>query len=1080
MESARILIIDGDPCLLRATGLLLTEAGFRVLEADSGTGGLSMVKEAEPDLVLLGRPLPDMDCTDLCRLLKTEKAPHSFVVFLSEAGRGSDPEPEDLEAGADAYIARPISNEELLERVRLMVRLHRAQAARRDIEEQHISTSPTPEGMQHTRAEEALRRERDLVTRIAETSPASIIVVDRQGQITFANAMAQQVLGLTKDESTRLPLNAANWRITDYAGKHFPEDQLPFRQVLASGQPVHDGRHAIEWPDGKRQLLSINAAPLLDEEGGVSGVVASVEDITERIRAEAALRESEARYRLLVEDQNDMIIRFDTEGRLLFVSPTYCETFGKTADELLGKKFLPLVHEEDRGRIAQTLQELQQEPHSANHEERALTRSGWRWFSWSNRATLDQSGEVREIIGVGRDITQRKLAEDALAASEEKYRTIIESIPVGMHMYRLQDAGNLVFVDSNPAAGRILGVDHKRFVGLTIEEAFPALAETEVPEQYRRVAGMGETWRNDEIVYEEGQIAGAFEVHASQTSPGMMVAAFIDITDRKRAEQMLQESEATLRSIFRVAPIGIGLVSDRVILRVNQRVCEMVGYSREELLGQDVQMLYADLLEYERVDKDKYAQITRWGTGTVETRWRCKQGGVIDVLLSSTPLDRDDLTAGITFSALDITERKQTMDALRQQRREAEALRQTSLVLGAFLDRDQVLDHLLDQIETVIPYDSANVMLIEGGIARITHQRGYELAGTAEATAALRLEVDKVPNLHWMLIERRPHIVSDTWTDPDWVRLEPTGWIRSWAGAPIVVRNETVAFFSMDSRTPGFYTAEHANLLLAFAAHAAIAFENAMLYSEVQMAYEEQKRAQAQLIQSAKLAAVGELAAGVAHEINNPLTSVLGFSELLLRNSTLDGPTRKDLTIIVEEARRARDIVRGLLDFSRQTESFFARVEVNQVLRDTLDLLRRQIKNRNVAIEERYEQGLPELSLAAGRMKQVFLNLITNALNAMPGGGTLSVSSQRLEDEVAMCIGDTGLGIPKEVLPRIFEPFFTTESTGRGTGLGLSVSLGIVQEHGGRITVESQVGVGSIFTVWLPIEPAALEGNYGG
>ncbi len=843
------------------------------------------------------------------------------------------------------------------------------------------------------------------------------------------------------------------------------------------------------------------------------------------------------------------------------------------------------------------------------------------------------------------DDGQQRHAEKALAASEEKHRTIIESIPVGMHMYRLEDDGSLVFFDSNPAAGRILGVDHKQFVGLTIEEAFPALAETEVPEQYRRVAETGETWRNDEIIYREGQIAGAFEVHAFQSSPGRMVAAFFDITDRKRAERRLQESEATLRSIFRVAPVGIGLVSDGVLSQVNQRVCEMVGYTREELLGQGEQVLFPDSHEFERAGREKADQIAERGTGTVETRWRRKQGGEIDVLLSSTPLDQKDVTAGITFSALDITERKQTMDALRrrtnqlealrqvglelttelnleallrsiasrsvgllecsagslyllrsspellelvvavgmdqmhvgttllrgeglagkiletgeplmvnnyrqwdgraavyegtafaavlgvpicwgeeslgvldvvadaprvfspadtellslfatqvaiaiqnarlfqaeqQRRREAEALRQMSLVLGAYLDRDQVLDRLLQQIETVIPYDSANVMQIEDGIARITHQRGYERTGTAEATAALRLEVDNVPNLRWMLKERRPHIVSDTWTDPEWVRFEPTGWIRSWAGAPIVVRNEVVAFFSMDSQTPEFYTAEHADLLVAFAAHAAIAFENAMLYTEVQTAYEEQKRTQAQLIQSAKLAAVGELAAGVAHEINNPLTSVLGFSELLLRNTALDEATRADLTIIVEEARRARDIVRGLLEFSRQSESSFDRIDVNRVLCDTVDLLRRQIEDRKVVVEECYGQGIPLLPLDVGRMKQVFLNLIANALKAMPDGGTLDLSSQMIGDGVAIYISDTGLGISDDILPRIFEPFFTTWPVGQGTGLGLSVSLGIVQEHGGRITVESRVGEGSTFTVWLPIESATMEENHGG
>jgi signal transduction histidine kinase len=357
-------------------------------------------------------------------------------------------------------------------------------------------------------------------------------------------------------------------------------------------------------------------------------------------------------------------------------------------------------------------------------------------------------------------------------------------------------------------------------------------------------------------------------------------------------------------------------------------------------------------------------------------------------------------------------------------------------------------------------------------MAYITHHRGYDEPGTVEQIEALRLPVDEFSTLQYMFTSHRPLVISDTRDDPRWTLLEPLGWIRSFASAPIIVRDAVIAFFGLESRTPGFYAEEHTSLLEAFAAHAAVAIENSRLLVEARAAYAELKRAQSQLIQSAKMAAVGELAAGVAHELNNPLTSVLGFAELLIWNADPDDPESQDLTVIIEEARRARDIVRRLLDFSRQTEFYRERADLNQILGETLDLLRRQMEHSGVWLAEQFAPDLPPLRLDIGSMKQVFLNILANALYAMPQGGELTVRSERAGDEVAIRFTDTGVGISAENLARIFDPFFTTKPVGKGTGLGLSVSLGIVQEHGGRITVESQgqSGEGSTFTVWLPIE----------
>jgi PAS domain S-box-containing protein len=244
---------------------------------------------------------------------------------------------------------------------------------------------------------------------------------------------------------------------------------------------------------------------------------------------------------------------------------------------------------------------------------------------------------------------------------------------------------------------------------------------------------------------------------------------------------------------------------------------------------------------------------------------------------------------------------------------------------------------------------------------------------------------------------------------------------------------------------------------------------------ELELRMGELRRTQAQLIQAAKMAAVGELAAGIAHELNTPLNSVLGSSELLLERADLEGRDRERLESIVRQARKASDIIQNLLDFAGQTGSLRDWADVNQVARDSLTLLRQRLENGGIILVEEYAADLPVLLLDASRMKEVFLSLAINALQAMPDGGRLTVRSEQRGDRVAMTFADTGEGIPSDVLPRIFEPFYTTRPVGQGTGLGLSVSLGIVQEHGGSMQAESEPGQGATFVVWLPVERGEPE-----
>ena len=264
------------------------------------------------------------------------------------------------------------------------------------------------------------------------------------------------------------------------------------------------------------------------------------------------------------------------------------------------------------------------------------------------------------------------------------------------------------------------------------------------------------------------------------------------------------------------------------------------------------------------------------------------------------------------------------------------------------------------------------------------------------------------------------------------------------------------------------FTPEELRLTEGIALQGALAVENSRLYEGVKAQMAELQRTQAQLVQSTKLAAIGELAANIAHEINNPLTTVLGFASFLAERLKTDDPMREELGLIQEEASRARDIVRDLLQFSRQRDFSPEAVDLNIVLEQVIAMVRRQGALNAVTLEERYTPDLPPVEVDVSRIKQVFLNIINNAVYVMPDGGSLTVTTTAVDGAVRVAFTDTGPGIAAEHRDRIFDPFFTTKPEVSGTGLGLSVSLGIVQSHGGTIEVETELGRGSTFSITLP------------
>jgi two-component system NtrC family sensor kinase len=231
------------------------------------------------------------------------------------------------------------------------------------------------------------------------------------------------------------------------------------------------------------------------------------------------------------------------------------------------------------------------------------------------------------------------------------------------------------------------------------------------------------------------------------------------------------------------------------------------------------------------------------------------------------------------------------------------------------------------------------------------------------------------------------------------------------------------------------------------------------------------------LLQSEKQASIGKLAGGVAHEINNPLTGIFTFTHMLLRRKDIPEDLRPDLETIAQETERVRKIVKGLLDFSRQTELDREPTDVNRLIRHTMSLIENQALIKGVSLNFEQGEGLPMITLDRNQMQSVLLNIIINALDATDPGGSITVTSgigvstsKPGQNGIEILCTDTGCGIPPENLNKLFDPFFTTKDVGHGTGLGLSVSYGIVERHGGTIWVQSKVGKGTTFKVWLPME----------
>jgi two-component system sensor histidine kinase HydH len=398
------------------------------------------------------------------------------------------------------------------------------------------------------------------------------------------------------------------------------------------------------------------------------------------------------------------------------------------------------------------------------------------------------------------------------------------------------------------------------------------------------------------------------------------------------------------------------------------------------------------------------------------------------------------------------------------------------------LDIDEILRLVLEGVMKNIGFDRARLYLVN------------EKKDVLECKMAVGLDEDRIKDVVLPLdpqdsvvarsiLEKRPFIIPDAIHDS---RVNPILKKRfnlhSLVVIPLVVKEKAMGAIAADHAEPGKnVTREALESMMTFAQQAGLAIQNASMYQElkvfsqqmeekIQKTSADLRRTEAQLIRSEKLAALGQLAAGIAHEIRNPLTSINILIHSLTVNLPPETAHREDLKVIEEEIQRINEIVEQFLRFARPAPPLFKETEIATVFDEILQLLKPQFERHRVSLNRDFS-SLPPITLDTEQMKQVVLNLLLNAVQAMPKGGRLDLGARVLEDNrwMKLSIRDSGIGIPPEDLKKLFDPFFSTKEG--GLGLGLSIAHRIIDQHHGKIEVESLPGEGTAFHLWLPLNP---------
>jgi len=409
---------------------------------------------------------------------------------------------------------------------------------------------------------------------------------------------------------------------------------------------------------------------------------------------------------------------------------------------------------------------------------------------------------------------------------------------------------------------------------------------------------------------------------------------------------------------------------------------------------------------------------------------------------------------------------KRLSESLERRANELAALNKASQAIVSTLDFESVLKLVIGEVRSLLDTEAASVLLRDPASDDLVFAA---VAGFKELVGTRMPIVRGIAG--WVMQNRQPVLVQDAQNDPRFYSGvdQKTGLTtRSVIAVPLRFRGAVWGVVEAINKVRGAFSEGDVGLLEALARSAAIALVNAQSYQAERELRKLVEQSRVQLVQSEKLAATGRLAATLAHEVNNPLQAIYNCLQMMHDFQLEPEEQREYLQIAIEEVERLTSTVSRVLDLTRHPRRGMRPVQLNQVMERVLALTGKYLQHRHVALQQDLASDLPPTLALPDELVQVFLNLVLNAADAMAEGGVLRVTSRLAGDgRLAMAFSDTGCGIPPEHLNRIFEPFFSTKEG--GTGMGLNISSDVIKQHGGEITVESQVGQGTTFTVWLPV-----------
>jgi PAS domain S-box-containing protein len=759
-----------------------------------------------------------------------------------------------------------------------------------------------------------------------------------------------------------------------------------------------------------------------------------------------ALRGSEKQYRELVENANSIILRIDNQGRATFFNEFARSFFDYTEKEILGKSVVGLIVPavESTGRdLASLIEDIARNPGKYNSTvNENMRRNGERvWIAWTNIPIRYKEGEVVEVLCVGTDITERKRAGEQLEFSEKRLKRAEVAARLGNWEWIVESDK----VIASEGARIIYGVE-------STECSMEEVLDITLP-QYREMLDKalkalkehGEPY-NVEFKIRRPTDGRIIDIHSmAEYSPenGRVFGIIQDITERKRAEEALQQSERNYREIFNAVDDSIFIhdADTGAIQDVNDSTLALYGYSRKELLGALPHDLGLASSPYSGTEAQQWVGKTMAeGPQVFEWQARKKDGRLfwVEVSLRGSQISGERRVLAVVR---DITERKRAGEELR----EAEK-RYRTLFEGA---NDGTLIITPEGLFTECNQTAVKLF----GLEKAADIRGYTPWALSSATQPDgRNSREKALELLSATLEGKSHRFY--WQH---LRIDGTPFDAEVSLNCIQVENTRLIQVLIRDIT------------------------------QIRQTENERKSLEERLQRAEKMEALGTLAGGVAHDLNNVLGVVVGYSELLTHDLDGASPARSKATHILKGGQRAAAIVQDLLTLARRGVSNRRVLNLNRIILDcqnSLEFTSISSNNPAISIETDLETDLLNLSGSSVHLEKSIMNLVYNAVEAMPEGGVIAMSTrnQYLDkpvsgydevkpgDYVVFTISDTGEGIPSENLKRIFEPFYTRKVMGRsGTGLGLAVVWGTVKDHQGYINVESVEGKGTTLTLYFPV-----------